>query len=132
MWATIGHSVELNNREVPFNMEDLLSLHLRPRPENEWQALMETPPGHEPIEPKDVLQPLREAVADCIDMLSEQDRMIVDAFNSERITYDELGKRLGVSLTHAWRLRGAAYKNLEQLLLMHGTIKKYLRLDNEQ
>ncbi len=64
--------------------------------------------------------------------LFHQDRMIIDAFNSERITYDELGKRLGVSLTHAWRLRGAAYDNLEQLLLMHGTIRKYLRLDDDR
>ena len=93
---------------------------------------MEAPPGCEPIQSKDVLQPLREAVADCIDMLSEQDRMIVDAFNSERITYDELGKRLGTSLTHAWRLRGAAYKNLEELLLMHGTVREYLRLDDDR
>ena len=129
MWWSIGHSVELNNREDPFDIEDLLSLHLRPRPENEWQALMEAPPGYAPAEPKDVLQPLREAVADCIDMLSDQDRMIVDAFNSERITYDELGKRLGTSLTHAWRLRSAAYKNLEQILERHGVIRQYLRLD---
>ena len=124
--------MELNNREVPFDIDDLIAISLKPRPENEWQALMEAAPGYEPIQPKDVLQPLREAVADCIDMLSEQDRMIIDAFNSERITYDELGKRLGTSLTHAWRLRKAAYKNLEQLLLMHGTIRNYLRLGNER
>lgn len=124
--------MELNNREVPFDIDDLIAISLKPRPENDWQALMEAAPGHEPIQSKDALQPLREAVADCIDMLSEQDRMIIDAFNSERITYAELGQRLGTSLTHAWRLRGTAYKNLEQLLLMHGTIRNYLRLDNER
>ena len=124
--------MELNNREVPFLIDDLLAISLKPRPDNDWQALMEAAPGDEPIQSRDALQPLREAVADCMDMLSDQDRMIIDAFNSERITYDELGKRLGVSLTHAWRLRGAAYDNLEQLLLMHGTIRKYLRLDDDR
>jgi len=129
MWATIGHSVKVNNREVPFLIDDLLAIAIPPRPEDDWQALMEAVPGDEPAESKEVLQPLREAVADCIDMLSEQDSFIINAMNSEQITYDELGKRLGVSLTHAWRLRNAAYKNLEQILERHGVIRTYLRLD---
>lgn len=131
MWATIGHSVKVNNREVPFLIDDLLAITIPPRPEDDWQALMEAVPGNEPTESKDTLQPLREAVVDCIDMLSEQDRYIIDAMNSEQITYDELGKRLGTSLTHAWRLRNAAYKNLEQILERHDVIRTYLRLDHE-
>ena len=129
MWATIGHSVKVNNREVPFLIDDLLAITISPRPEDDWQALMEAVPGDEPVESKETLQLLRESVADCIDMLSEQDHYIIDAMNSEQITYDELGKRLGVSLTHAWRLRNAAYKNLEQILERHGVIRTYLRLD---
>jgi DNA-directed RNA polymerase specialized sigma24 family protein len=129
MWWTIGHSVKVNNREVPFLIDDLLAITVPPRPEDDWQALMEAVPGEEPVESKDALQPLREAVADCIDMLSEQDSFIINAMNSEQITYDELGKRLGVSLTHAWRLRNAAYKNLEQILERHEVIRQYLRLD---
>jgi len=129
MWWTIGHSVKVNNREVPFLIDDLLAITVPPRPEDDWQALMEAVPGDEPAESKDALQPLREAVADCIDMLSEQDSFIINAMNSEQITYDELGKRLGVSLTHAWRLRNAAYKNLEQILERHEVIRQYLRLD---
>lgn len=129
MWNyTIGHTVKVNNREVPFLIDDLLAITIPPRPENDWQALMEAVPGDEPAESKEVLQPLREAVADCIDMLSEQDSFIINAMNSEQITYDELGKRLGVSLTHAWRLRNAAYKNLEQILERHEVIRQYLRM----
>lgn len=41
------------------------------------------------------LQPLREAVADCIDQLNDQDRFIVDAVNSEMVSLEELGRRLG-------------------------------------
>ena len=129
MWATIGHSVKLNNREVPFLIDDPLAIAIPQRPDNDWQALMEAVPGEEPIESRDTLQVLREAVVDCIDMLSEQDRYIIDAMNSEQITYDELGKRLGTSLTHAWRLRNAAYKNLEQILERHEVIRQHLRLD---
>ena len=129
MWYTIGRSMKVNNREVPFLIDDLLAITVPPRPEDDWQALMEAVPGDEPAQSKDALQPLREAVADCIDMLSEQDSFIINAMNSEQITYDELGKRLGVSLTHAWRLRNAAYKNLEQLLEGHEVIRQYLRLD---
>jgi len=129
MWNyTIGHTVKVNNREVPFLIDDLLAIAIPPRPEDDWQALMEAVPGNEPAESKTTLQPLREAVADCIDMLSEQDSFIINAMNSEQITYDELGKRLGVSLTHAWRLRNAAYKNLEQILERHEVIRQYLRM----
>ena len=87
----------------------------------------------EPIQQsRDALQPLREAVADCLDMLVEQDRFIINCMNSEMITYDELGKRLGVSLPHSWRLHQAANKNLEQIFLMDTRIRKYLRLaDND-
>ena len=121
--------MELNNREVPFDIDDLIAISLKPRPENEWQALMEAVPGNAPTESKDALQIIREAVVDCIDMLSEQDKYIIDAMNSEQITYDELDKRLGTSLTHAWRLRHAAYKNLEQILERHEVIRQHLRLD---
>ena len=37
------------------------------------------------------LQPLREAVAECIEKLNEQDRFIIDAINSEMISLQALG-----------------------------------------
>lgn len=76
------------------------------------------------------LQPLREAVAMCIEQLDEQDRFIVDAVNSEFLSYEELGKRLGVSKPHAWRLKNNAYAKLQQLLTMHPLIRKKVRVVN--
>jgi DNA-directed RNA polymerase specialized sigma subunit len=78
------------------------------------------------------LQPLREAVASCIEQLDEQDRFIVDALNSEVISLQELGNRLGVSKPHAWRLRNAAYKRLQLLLLQNELIRERLGLDEDE
>lgn len=74
---------------------------------------------------------LRNVVVYCIDMLSDQDRFIVEAINYEMLTYEQLGKRLGVSNVHAWRLKQDAYKNLMQLLLENKTIKQYLGEDDD-
>ena len=76
------------------------------------------------------LQPLREAVAICIEQLNEQDQFIVNSVNSEFISYEELGKRLGVSKPHAWRLKNDAYAKLQQLLTMHPLIRKKVRVVN--
>jgi len=76
------------------------------------------------------LQPLREAVAVCIEQLDEQDQFIVNSVNSEFVSYDELGKRLGVSKPHAWRLKNNAYARLQQLLVMHPLIRKKVRVVN--
>ncbi len=78
------------------------------------------------------LQPLREAVASCIEQLDEQDRFIIDALNSEVISLQELGNRLGVSKPHAWRLRNAAYKRLESLLLEHTLIRERLGIYEDE
>ena len=74
------------------------------------------------------LQPLREAVAMCIEQLDEQDQFIVNAVNSEFLSYEQLGKRLGVSKPHAWRLKNNAYAKLQQLLTMHPLIRKKVRV----
>jgi predicted DNA-binding protein (UPF0251 family) len=76
------------------------------------------------------LQPLREAVAMCIEQLDEQDQFIVNAVNSEFLSYEQLGKRLGVSKPHAWRLKNNAYAKLQQLLTMHPLIRKKVRVVN--
>jgi len=76
------------------------------------------------------LQPLREAVAVCIEQLNEQDQFIVNAVNSEFLSYEELAKRLGVSKPHAWRLINNAYAKLQQLLTMHPLIRKKVRVVN--
>ena len=78
------------------------------------------------------LQPIREAVADCIEKLDAQDQYSIDAVNSEMVSLEELGKRLGVSKPHAWRLRNAAYDKLRLILLEHPLIRERLGLDEDE
>lgn len=96
------------------------------RPDTILQALMETPPGTTPEESLEELQPLREIIVDAIDRLTEQQRFIIDAVNSERISLADLGHRLGVSKTHAKRLRDEAYSALRADLIYHPMIQERL------
>jgi DNA-directed RNA polymerase specialized sigma subunit len=118
-------------KELPFDMSTLLALTPTGRPESELQAIMEAAPNTPEELSKELLQPLREAVVDCIDALSEQDRFIIDAMMSERITNAELGRRLGVSTPHAWRLSQQAMANVKVLLLKHPLIREHLGVDDE-
>lgn len=102
------------------------------RPETPLEALMMAG-ANEPIAESVVeLQPLREAIAECIEKLSDEDRFIVDAVNSEMVSLQELGDRLGVSKPHAWRLRNAAYERLQSLLLENDTVRERLGLDEDE
>lgn len=118
-------------------LDDILSSIEMPQvgfsrlPDNPMQALMEAAPGYEPVESLEELQPLREAVADCIDALEEQDRYVIDAVNSERATLQELGDRLGVSRMHASRLRDQAFTRLRVLMAEHPVIRQRLGLEDE-
>ena len=62
-----------------------------------------------------------------MELLSDEDKFIIEAYNSERITYDALSKRLGVSIPHAWRLRKDAYAKLKAIMLQNDSIIKYLK-----
>jgi hypothetical protein len=84
--------------------------------------------GENAVESVQELQPIREAVAQCIEQLDEHDRFIVDAVNSEMISYEELGQRLGVSKPHAWRLKNAAYDKLKYFLMMHPVIRRRVQV----
>jgi DNA-directed RNA polymerase specialized sigma subunit len=77
----------------------------------------------------DKLENLRYCVMDAIDKLSEKDRFIIEAVHYERLTYEELGKRLGCSNVHAWRLTKSAIENLKNMLVQEPTIKEYLGLE---
>lgn len=98
-------------------------------PTNPLEALMQTPPGENPETSMAELLPLREAVADCLDKLSEQDRWVIDCLNSERISLQELGDRLGVTKTQAWRLRNKAHDNLREIMLNNTLIRRKLNME---
>lgn len=120
-----------DGREVPFIIDALLAKKPKERPETDMQALMETAPGQEQVMSKESLQVIREAVAECMEMLTEQDRFVLDALNSERVPLRELAERMGLSITQTWRLKEDALANLKQFLVRHQVIKDYLGLDDE-
>ena len=122
-----------SGKEIPYDMFSLLPLVASAKPDSEIQALMEAAPGQNIETSFEEIDSLRNVVVYCIDMLSEQDRFIVEAINYEQLTYEQLGKRLGMSNVHAWRLKQTAFKNLMSLLLEHKVIKEYLgELDDER
>jgi DNA-directed RNA polymerase specialized sigma subunit len=96
------------------------------KPLTPMEALMVAEPYNEPEESLEELQPFREAVAECMEQLSEQDRYIIDAINSERVTLQVLGDRLGISRMHASRLRDAAFGQLRDIMLTNPIILKRL------
>ena len=83
---------------------------------------MQAAPFEEPTKPKSYIDEIYDIVLDCLEVLLDQDKFIILAINYEQITYEELGARLGVSATHAWRLKQIAYKHLEEVLLVDGRV----------
>jgi hypothetical protein len=114
----------MTNKDASINPAYIAAMRGRRRPETPIEALMMAGIGEDTVESVQELQPLREAVAQCIEQLNDEDRFIVDAVNSEMISYEELGERLGVSKPHAWRLKNAAYERLRHLLTMHPVIRR--------
>ena len=53
-----------------------------------------------------------------------------NAVNTEMVSLEELGKRLGVTKTHAWRLRNCAMDRLREIMLKDPKVLKRLR-DND-
>ena len=124
--------MSVNGKEIPYDVFKLTFLMPAARPDNEMQALMEAAPGQAIETSNDEIDLLRSIVIYCIDMLSEQDRYIIESINYEQITYEQLGKRLGMSNVHAWRLKQDAYKRLMTLMLEHKVIKDYLGEDDDE
>ena len=120
-----------SNKEVPLTPYHEITIRGPRRPETPLEALMQAPPGEDIRESVVELQPFREAVAGCIDKLDAQDRFIIDAVNTEMVSLEELGKRLGVTKTHAWRLRNSAMDNLRKIMLQDPTVLERLRNNDE-
>ena len=96
------------------------------RPATPLEALMRCAPHQIPDESAEELQPLREAVADCMTALGTQDRFVLEATESERLSHRELGERLGMTKENAHnahRYVVQARNNLEVLLRAHPIIQ---------
>lgn len=126
----IPHTMVMSKNDIPQDNNVFITSYVnKQRPNTAMEALMLSI-SDVVEESAEELQPLREAVAVCIEQLNEQDQFIVNSVNSEFVSYDELGKRLGVSKPHAWRLKNNAYARLQQLLVMHPLIRKKVRVVN--
>lgn len=99
------------------------------RPINEFDALMRCAPGDEPEMAQDELQEIREAVADCMERLSEMDRFVLEAIHSERLSLEALATRMGLdSKNGAWKRKVNAEHNLRKLLMKHPTLQGRIQM----
>jgi hypothetical protein len=99
------------------------------RPETVLVALMQAGPGEPLQESIEEAEPLIEAIEYAALCLNAEDTYILNAINSEGITFDELGARLGVSKTHSHRLYGRALNRLRTLLLNHPPVRERLGME---
>ena len=65
----------------------------------------------------------RDAVADAVATLTARERDAVEAYFFERLSYSKIGRRFGMSKTHAWRLVQRAITNLKNELETHPSIR---------
>ena len=123
---------QYERREIPTEAKKLEYLTNKNQfaPENEFEALMMALPMNEPEDVYSV-SPLRQAVMDCIDALEPRDKYVIDAIYSERITYDELGARLGYKpqksgSPQAFMVTKAALSHLKDLCMENDVIKTFI------
>ena len=89
---------------------------------------MNTAPFQDAEESLIELQPLREAVAVCIEELNEEDRWIINGIMSESLSLQQIAKQLGVTKTHVWRLRNRAFERLQNIMERHPEIRRRVRV----
>lgn len=94
------------------------------RPATIMQALMEAAPGDEPLTSLEEVQPLREAVAECLALTDPHTRFVMEAVHSERLSFRQLADRLGVSKSQAHRDYRAAEADIRALLSAHPVIQE--------
>lgn len=89
---------------------------------------MEARPQVDPVDSVVGLQPLREAVVDCIELLSAEDQFLLVAIHIERATFRELAARLGLHKSYTYRLVKRAELRLRTQCLEHAVVLGYLGL----
>lgn len=114
--------------EIPVEFQDWSTVHGLQRPWSPLQALMEARPQMDPMDSVVGLQPLREAVAGCVDRLSPEDRFMLEATHVERVTVRALAERLGLHKSHTYRLVKRAELRLRDECLLEPVVLAYLGL----
>lgn len=86
----------------------------------------------QPGEPDDIGGTLHiVAVQQAIDTLDPMSRLCVEAVFYEGVSYNTLGKRLGVSKVHAWRLTRKSMAQLQRKLLIDHAINMRFNMFND-
>jgi len=99
------------------------------RPETVLTALMEQGPGDALQESVEDAGPLIVAIEYAAVCMNAEDTYVLNAINSEDCGFEELGTRLGVSRTHAWRLHQRALKRLRTLLLNQPEVRERMNME---
>ena len=85
-------------------------------PENQYDALMRTPPGSTPTVDVHTMAWRKERLNDAIDQLPEPDRAIFDAYYIERRSLRQISAELGIPKTTVARERDRIRADLERAL----------------
>jgi DNA-directed RNA polymerase specialized sigma24 family protein len=83
-------------------------------------------PNEDPDVPLVAQLVLREALSDCFEQLSDQDRYILEAIWFEGISYRMLAMRLGLHKSHTHRIVRRAVTRLGDLCQTNATILGHL------
>lgn len=86
--------ITINRKELPLNDYELNNLIDESQPVNIWQSLMQAAPGGIIKMPADQPDIIKEALLDCMEMLTDQDKYVIDAIIWEQTGYPTLGKRM--------------------------------------
>ena len=105
--------------EIPTEFYAWSAVQWPHRCDSDLEALMGTTPFGDPEMAWVDLQPLREAVADCIDLLDAEDRFLVEAIWFERVTVRVLAVRLGLEKSQTHRFCTRAVEHLGVLCATH-------------
>lgn len=99
------------------------------RPINELDALMRCAPGDTPEQTLGQVQAFREAVVDAIEALTPEQRFVIEAIHSERLSIRQLAARLGVkSEGHCHRIVKAAQAALRTQLSLQPLVRERLNM----
>ena len=95
MWfMTSNKDTSLYYRELPLDTEEIERIPDLTRPESFIQAIMQTVPGEHAASSNEEPNLIREALLDSMELMTDQDKFIIDAIYWEMITFEELSNRL--------------------------------------
>ena len=99
------------------------------RPATVLAALMVQAPGDPLQESIEETVPLHEAIEYASGCLTAEETYILNAIDSEGITYDQLAARMNLNRIKCWRMHQRAFRRLSTLLLNHPPVRERLGME---